>query len=291
MSYLNRFIIEEDIQFECNGVMGLLMEFSEDQFKRFYGKHLEILDKSKKTIVHLIIAADFGLALTRHNMLTKFLLQLPEDKEIIISRVGSQRLECIQKEQYQKFYKEGGQVKIDAPEWKTELYKSIGDDIEDFYNRVKMNEINLIMNKTYETINDCWTKIIKLISLNSSNSKLGVRSFHLSMLTDKEESEFHSKGKKNYSGKYHNLAEFRNKTGISENEQNFALSFCGRKTYYIRYDNSRCFLFDIDELDPWQEMIMKNYLESKRAKEKSLENSLSNSLYWVPESDSDLESE
>ena len=62
-------------------------------------------------------------------------------------------------------------------------------------------------------------------------------------------------------------------------------------TNYIKYDNQRNILFDIDELDPWQEMIMKNHLESKRAKEKSLENPLSNYLYWVPESDSDLESE
>ena len=206
MSYLNRFIIEEDMQFECNGVMS----FSKNQFKRFHEKHLEIL--------HLIIADVFGLK--HESMLTMdsshafsveflHLLNLPEDKEIIISRIGRERLECIQKEQYQKFYKEGGQVKIHTgyltvkidPEWKTELYKSIGDDIEDFYNRIKMNEINLIINQTYETINDCWKKMIKSISLNnsyldSSDSKLIVRSFHLSMLTDQEESEIHSKGKK-----------------------------------------------------------------------------------------------
>ena len=286
MSYLNRFIIEEDIQFECNGIMA----FSEKiAFQRFYRKHLV---QSKKTIVHLIIAADFGLQHEMtHDTLTKIFLQLPEDKEIIISRIGSQRLECIQKEQYQKFSKEDGQVKIDAPQWKTELYKSIGDDIEDFNNRIKMNEINLIVNQTYETINDCWKKMINSISLNSWNSsKLIVRSFHLSMLTDQEESEILSKEKTKNFGEHQNLAEFRNKTTISENEQNFALSLCSRKTYYIKYDNENV-LLDIDELNPWQEMIMKNHLESKRAKEKSLEKSLSNYLYWVPESDSDLESE
>ena len=112
MSYLNRFIIEEDIQFECNGVVA----FSKKTFlfDRFYRKHREILEKCKKTIVHLIITADFGLTheinIKARDTLTKFLLQLPEDKEIIISRIGSQRLECIQKEQYQRFYKEGGQV-------------------------------------------------------------------------------------------------------------------------------------------------------------------------------------
>ena len=93
MSYLNRFIIEEDIQFECNGVVAFSKKI---QFKRFYRKHSEIPDKSKKTIVHLIIAADFGL---KHEMprdaaftnldglksfnlshaFYQFLLQLPRD--------------------------------------------------------------------------------------------------------------------------------------------------------------------------------------------------------------------
>ena len=71
----------------------------------------------------------------------------------------------------------------------------------------------------------------------------------------------------------------------------FALSFCSRKTYYIQCDrlNRRHVLFDIDELDPWQEMIMKNHQELKLAKEKNLEKARFN--LWVPESDSELESE
>jgi len=160
--------------------------------------------------------------------------------------------------------------------------------------------INLIMNQTYETINDCWKKIIDSISLNnsyldSSDSKLIVRSFHLSLLTDQEESEIHSKGKKKgkEEGKYQNFVEFRNKTAISENEQNFALSLCSRKTYYIKNVNiiqvQRKVLFDIDELDPWQEMIMKNYLELKRTKEKMSRKRTFDYLHSVTDTDSDLE--
>ena len=111
------------------------------------------------------------------------------------------------------------------------------------------------------------------------------------MITDQEESEIHSKRKKNYFGEYQNFVEFRNKTAISKNEQNFALSLCSRKTYYIKNVNQRNVLFDIDELDPWQEMIMKNYLELKRTKEKMSRKRTFDYLHSVTDTDSDLESE
>ena len=60
----------------------------------------------------------------------------------LITRIKSERLQCVQKEQYKKLYKEasneGAKIKYDK---NTTLlvYKSIGDDIDDFYDRIKMN--------------------------------------------------------------------------------------------------------------------------------------------------------
>ena len=289
MSYLNRFIIEEDNQFECNAII------ANENLANFDCEHCD----SKEAIFHCIFAYDYELEFNFADLsFDKWVMSIMKSpEEIMISRVSGQRWDCVQKENYQKFYREGGQVNTTTfwrPEsgvhkYKTGVYKSIGDDIEDFYNRIKMKKVKLI-NQTYGTTNECWQKIIASIALNPSSSlKFVVRSFHLSMLTEQEESEICSIGTKYIGG--HQRSQFRNKTAISRNSLNFALSFCSRKTYYIQCDrrNRKRILFDIDELDPWQEMIIKNHQESKLVKENNLKKARFN--LWVPDSDSELESE
>ena len=91
------------------------------------------------------------------------------------------------------------------------------------------------------------------------------------MLTDQEESEMHSK-ETNYDNGYARFQNFENKTRLSNNEQNFALSLCARKTYYITKDNQcQNFVFDIDELDPWQEYItMYTYVHESNPRKRKI---------------------
>ena len=202
--YLNRLIIEENMQFECYGVLDpvSIIPFETTNYIISLNEILWMIDKA---IVHVIISDDFGLksyrrkvALSRFDKFLK-LLWLLAPNEIMITRIGSQRLECVQKEQYQNFYRLGGQVNtiqtnhfhgaVDVSKYKTIVYQSVGDDIEEFYNHIKMNRIYLI-NPTEETIYLTRVMLQKILSLDPFNSsKLIVRSFHLSMLTDQEENE------------------------------------------------------------------------------------------------------
>ena len=325
MSYLNRLIIEEATEFECYGVLnGIVSAAGQASYSNYILEQISNLE-SRTTVVHLIFSADFSLELKSWNIngLIEYIISLfKSSTQIMISRIGSERLECIQKEQYRKFYSEGGQIKttiqtqsriprfgnlkwnkfynrvsnedtdseIDIEscyvcEYKTEVYKSVGDDIEDFYNLLKEQEINCINPNNGPQI--LFLGLLqKVMLLDPSNSSEPiVRSFHLSMLTDQEEDE-------NLKGKFH---KFKNKTALLEKKENYSLSLCARKTFCIAFYNSfrfqsqlmyRVILFDIDELDPWQEKIMKNFQELKKSRRKrTLEEPLFN--YWETDSDSD----
>ena len=206
MSYLNRLIIEENMQFECYGILdpvSIIPAETSNYITHLLNCLLRRIEAA--AIVHVIISDDFGLksynkvALRRFGKFLKSLWRV-WPKEIMITRIGSQRLECVQKEQYQKFYRNGSQVNttiqtnyfdggVDVSKYETVVFKSIGDDIEDFYNHIKMNQIFLI-NRTEEKTYLTTVMLQQIFSLDpSSSSKLIVRTFHLSMLTDQEESE------------------------------------------------------------------------------------------------------
>ena len=115
MSYLNRFIIEENMQFECYGVLdpvSIIPAETSNYIIHLLNCHLRRIDEA---IVHVIISDDFGLkshnkvALRRFGQFLKSLWRV-WSKEIMITRIGSQRLECVQKEQYQKFHSAGRPV-------------------------------------------------------------------------------------------------------------------------------------------------------------------------------------
>ena len=235
------------MKFECYGVLdGLIPNSDSALFSKFI---LERIAKAKsETIIHVIISANFGSKVNpwhireHDNRLLKYLNSIWDiSAEIMITRIGSERLECVQKEQYRKFYRNGGQIKTtvkDSGNWadveyETWVDKSVGDDIEDFYNRIKMKKIALdCVSRTFER----FESIISL--LDPSKPSVSVRTFHLSMLTDQEESEMHSRGRK-YENGYARFEHFKNKTTFLNNEQNFALSLCARKSNYITKDNLR----------------------------------------------------
>ena len=93
-----------------------------------------------------------------------------------------------------------------------------------------------------------------------SDSISTVRTFHVSMLTDKEESEMHSDSDDSDSDDYYSddyysddydsddsfkrIKFFKNETALSKDEQNYALSLCARRTFFLAY------------LNPYQEIIL-----------------------------------
>ena len=320
MSYLNILIIEEDNQFECFGVLnGIVSAAEQASYSNYILENIPKVEKfisERKTIVHFIIAADFGLQIKPWNIdMFRYINSiLKSSKKILITRIGSERLKCVQTEQYRRFYRKGDQINstirshsklrigrsswtsfesdntnsdtdsddeinsADVIEYKTEVYKSVGDDIEDFYNLIKMKQINCI-NPSNEPL------LPKISLLDPSNSsKFIIRSFHLSLLTDQEESESFKR----------RFYKFKNNTALSENKEYYALSLCARKTSYITYYKNKFWadrqlvLFDIDELDPWQEKIKKNFQELKSRQGKIHDKALFN--YWETDSDSDKES-
>ena len=80
----------------------------------------------------------------------------------MITRIGSERLKCVEKEQYRKLYRDGGHIKTTiqtysnrfaeyTSEYSTGIKKSKGDDIEAFNTRIRMTEFNCINRSAFET--------------------------------------------------------------------------------------------------------------------------------------------
>ena len=301
MSYLNRLIIEENMQLECYGVLDPVSIIPAETSNHIINLLNCLLRRIEdEAIVHVIISDDFGLKSYNKEAFHRFSQFLKSiwrvwSKEIIITRIGSQRLECVRKEQYQNFHREGGKVNttiqtnyfdggVDVSQYETVAYKSIGDDIEDFYNRIKMNQIYLI-NRTEEKTYLTTVMLQQIFSLDPSNSsKLIVRTFHLSMITNQEENEMDKICTPRYKNTTHELLpgysirvyakglkhdKFTNKTAIYINEENYALSLCARKTFYISNDshNKKRILFDIEELDPPRRRIFQSYFDSETESE------------------------
>ena len=72
MSYLNILIIEEDNQFECLGVLnGIVSAAEQASYSNYILENIPKVEKfisERKTIVHFIIAADFGLQIKPWNI-------------------------------------------------------------------------------------------------------------------------------------------------------------------------------------------------------------------------------
>jgi len=90
MSYLNRFVIDEESQFECDGVFRLDDSSTQDILR----------DES-----HIVIAADFVTATNWQILRTTM---KPRSINLMITCLGSERLECVQKREYEKFYRGEG---------------------------------------------------------------------------------------------------------------------------------------------------------------------------------------
>ena len=205
MSFLNRFIIEEDNQFECAGVVDCQNYTDYPTLENLEKRFEQILNESNSDFIcHLVLSFMFFPS-----------IPVIPDFPFMITRIGKERLRCVQKEQCEKLYKkasnEGAKItyKMDRVQI---VYKSIGDDIDDFYTLIKMN--NLI----FSVRRPVW-------SYNLIETAGSVTTYHLSMLSD-EEIKIHSEKNSN------RLMNFKNETKLSGKEQNYALSLCARKTIY-----------------------------------------------------------
>ena len=268
MSYLNRFLIEEDAQFECVAPSCIWEVFDENSLS------IKPIDeiKSKICCSHFIIAGGHNdgrlgtLMSGRMNTFIKRMFKLMRQNyrtelhpNIMVTFIGSERLECVQTDRFKKFYKEGGKIKYEYkirkgeerrkffPSKILDAYKSVGDDIEDFFQRNK-NEI--MPNKTGPFIPFNLSKSL-FVSDNS------IITFHLSLISDDEEKRIISK--------YFTV--FKYPTTLHEAESNYALSVCYRQSFIVEHDLDRWIREDqvkwyrIDEPDIWQERIMQNYRE------------------------------
>ena len=220
MSYLNRFIIEEDTQFECAGIIDY--ENNKRASYLLYDDFFNDLNRLDY-VGHLFVSAESG-----------FLIPSILDLPCMITRIGSERLECIQKEQYENFYNEGGQITYhqNSSIRPLQVYKSTGDDIDYFYDSITTHNMNLENMRTSElfalTSLDSALQfgIIRKISFSDLliNS---VKTFHLSMLSDEEEKKMHSE-----ETGYRKFDNFKKYTKLSKKEQNYALSLCARRSSF-----------------------------------------------------------
>ena len=310
-SYLNRFLIEEDTQFECAAVVDCTDNTLDDAKPFSTISNWSNLNWSNSDyICHIVISGVFFGILNYYDPR----ISSNQNVSFLITFTGSERLECIQKEQYEKFYTHGEQItsflRTNAYSGTTQqiftakrdkyitdypsehiffqLHKSFGDDIDDFYDRIKKKEIKCINKNSleYRTLNEGIWDFPWTCPWTLFKGHLTVKTFHLSMLSETEERKICSGVSHPYQDTRYKIFDyFKNETALSNNMHNYALSLCARKTYYYEYKPDMFEYWDIDELDPWQEKIQKNFQEKKSANTRIHETPLFN--YWELDSDSD----
>ena len=273
INYLNRFLIEEDNQFECAAVLDCTND-PNDLIRENLQKRLEQISNESNSdfIGHLVLFYD-----SEFSFVDEILPRVP-DFPVIITYIGSEKQECVPKERYRKFYDEGGQIEYPNPYRPNDLesitvYESFGDDIEELYEHFKMNNITL---KERRSLTRWFSLGYRHFDLQSDfviQSESTVKTFHLSILSDHEEKkmyrsflaspsiyeiseDYNRVNSEDYfgenfqehsnksSGLYYEehsehfggrFENFKNVTAVSKKETNYALSLCARKTFFYTY--------------------------------------------------------
>ena len=241
MNYLNRFVIDEEAQNECLGVYKenhWSLPSSHHLIAQLYRiEHVAL----KSTFVHIIRAAKpwrtsaaldklfdiFGTPRTGKSKLRKVQLQFISNFYPVFTQLSSEKIESVQKEKYEKIYKEG--VRIETSDWYNADFstpsqnviaqKSVGDDIEDFYQEMESEKL-------------CPRKFIqekkqKIGRINVPGLKYEIQTFHLPMLSDEEE----KKMQRTNPSFAKTTQKFKQRPKLSKNEHNYALSVCSRRTF------------------------------------------------------------
>ena len=286
-NYLNRFLIEEETQFECAGVVELrgFKGFEVSQYlKQNFKSHFDRFSNKSNSdsIGHLILSGEFLSRYSPNDFYDLWdFMQMFEDISHMTTRIGSQRLECVKKEHYDKLYNEGGQIKYyndktfgpikvnthDNEINTFDVHQSIGNDIDDFYDRIKMNKINYGPEYTDTMVQQKRHSYGRLLTspyfkgcnfFGLIKSPHAVKTFHLSMLSDQQERKIGNR-------EFHY---FKNETTLSKKE-NYALSLCVRETVLMApLENDKRIIRNIIEPDHWEERIKKNFEELQRLNKK-----------------------
>lgn len=218
MSYLNRFIIDEECQFECQGVYDLQELCKAEEMRR-------MVQSSAPFNGHVILADDFS---NKSRLLWPMLENFSAFCSMI-NFVGSERLECVNKRRCEQFYSGGGLIAYNqscllrsSEVCHLRSQKSIGDDIEDFFEWIKSKKIKGNFNKTFYAVSDILDGIY-----SSKMHQSAVSTFHLTMLSEHEASKLAKRVFKKY-------PDYKEVTRLSNDEHNYALSVCFRKTWIGR---------------------------------------------------------
>ena len=104
MTYLNRFLVEEETQFECDGI------YEEDSSTYSTDVHLRrVMNRmsnklSDSITVHILEAAEFD---ERQVFTNRAAYKLHPNLKLTVTRLGSERIECVERNEYKKFIREG----------------------------------------------------------------------------------------------------------------------------------------------------------------------------------------
>ena len=198
---MNVFIIEEESQFECDGVFDL-----EDTPSKRYNPLLRRLhaEKSDQNLqMHLILASH------RHMPILQNFYEVPKEN-LMVTCIGSERLECVNGEICDKLNKEGGFIKYQQQSRfrSVEVETSIGDDIEIFVNLIKLKQYAQEIDNTF------FRYFPHIISPEWFAN--AVNTFHIALFDEEQRNR--------------KRLVFKHKTRTVTSENNFALSICFRRT-------------------------------------------------------------
>ena len=201
---MNTFIIEEDSQFECEGVF-----HGEDTPPKRYNPILRRLqhnagESDPNLQMHLILASH------RHMQSLQTFYEVPKEN-LMVTCIGSERLECVNQETYNKLYAKGGFIRYQQQSRfrSVEVGISIGDDIEIFFKLIKLKQYIQEIDNTF------FRFFPHLISPEWFAN--AVNAFHLSMLNEEQRN-------------FRKRLFFKHNTQILKSQHNFALSICFRKS-------------------------------------------------------------
>ena len=136
MNLFNRFVADENDQFEVYGVYQIGQRNDEVPIERAIQKYAEQSkrDETDTNTIHFVWASqihDYRYILrTIKDKMAKFGL-----KRGMITFLYKYRHHCVTKETYEQLYKQGGEINGDK------MMLSLGDDLEDFLNSIKNNKI------------------------------------------------------------------------------------------------------------------------------------------------------
>ena len=148
MNFLNRFVAEETDQFEVYAFyqMNWWVNTADQSVAKIEKAVQEYAQQSKRdktdeNTVHFIWAGHMKCLRSHENILYTIKNEMARNglQRGMVTFLEKHRYHCVTKEKYEQLYKHGGT--IDSSTWSS-MELSFGDDLEDFLNRIKNDQIH-----------------------------------------------------------------------------------------------------------------------------------------------------